>query len=230
MSEVRTQLTPTRRAIVVMGRLPLPGKVKTRLAARFGPEAAARLYAAFLEDVLVLVEALAEAIQAEALFCCALDGAPLTEAAALCPPGVRAIPQGDGDLGARMEQARRDAGAPHVVIVGSDAPTMPRERIFQAFTKLDAGAAAVFGPTVDGGYDLVGLPGPAGRLFRGIPWSTDLVMSATRATALQVGLHIEELGVGYDLDEPEDLERALLDSQDGRAPRTRAAIRAVLGR
>ncbi|MCA9555921.1 MAG: hypothetical protein KC933_38190, partial [Myxococcales bacterium] len=46
----------------------------------------------------------------------------------------------------------------------------------------------------------------------------------------QVGLHIEELGVGYDLDEPEDLERALLDSQDGRAPRTRAAIRAVLGR
>lgn len=226
---MRTGLTPTRRAIVVMGKLPRPGRVKTRLAAELGAERAAELYEAFLRDVLDMVEAEGQVLSAEAIFSCQLhDDEPLALAEALCPPGVRATRQGQGDLGDRMEAARLESGARHVVIIGSDAPTMPRERIYEAFCAIDGTHHAVVGPTTDGGYDLIGLAGPGTPLFVGMPWSTPAVLEQTRLRAVEHDLDLYELSPSYDLDEVEDLPRALEDAADGRAPRTRAALRSLL--
>lgn len=226
---MRTGLTPTKRAIVVMGKVPRPGQVKTRLAVDVGATKAAELYEAFLRDVLDLVEAEAQILSAEPIFCCRLaDDEPLDAAARLVPPQVRVLRQAPGDLGARMEAAREASRARHVVIIGSDAPTMSRARILEAFVALDRGADAVVGPTVDGGYDLIGLRGPGTALFDGVPWSTPAVIEATRAAARAHRLELTELGLGYDLDEVDDLPRALEDSADGRAPRTRAALKALL--
>ena len=79
--------------IVVFGRVPVPGRVKTRLAAALGPEAAASLYRLLLDRVLAeagatgkpVVLALAEAAPAGS------DWRP--------PPGVTVEIQSDGDLG-----------------------------------------------------------------------------------------------------------------------------------
>jgi len=226
---VRAQLSPVKRAIVVMGKLPCPGRVKTRLAVDLGDQLAAELYEAFLRDVLDLACAEAQLLSAEALFSCGLSPQDsLRDAQALCPPDVRALRQGQGDLGARMEGARQASQARHVVIIGSDAPTMPRERLYEAFMCLDRGADAVVGPTVDGGYDLLGLTGPGRPLFDGVQWSTEAVLRQTQAAAERAGLRLETLSLGYDLDEIDDLPQALRDAQDGRAPRTRAALQAVL--
>ncbi len=226
---MRSKLEKRSRAIVVMGKLPCPGRVKTRIAVDVGDAKAAELYEAFLRDVLDLAKAEADLLGALCLFSCAVgEDQSLQSAEALCPRGVRVLRQSGADLGARMEGARAAAGAQHVVILGSDAPTMPRERILDAFIGLDRGAYAVFGPTFDGGYDLLGLSGSGRRLFEGVTWSTERVMAQSRAAAARAGLEITELGLGYDIDHVEDMPRALDDAEDGRAPRTRAALRDVL--
>jgi rSAM/selenodomain-associated transferase 1 len=216
------------RAIVVMGRVPSPGRVKTRLTPLVSPELAARFYEAFLRDVLERAAAAGSELGAAVRFSVALaEGETLAAAAGLLPPGVEPVAQGGGELGARIESARASGAAGHVLVLGSDAPTMDGARYAEAFEALDAGCDAVFGPVEDGGYDLVGFAGPQPELLREIPWSTEAVMAATRARAAAAGLRVHELALGYDVDRPEDLARALRDAgrPERRARHTEAALR-----
>ena len=211
-------------AVVVMGKVPRPGRVKTRMCPPLSGEQAAELYRAFLLDVFHLVES-ATAADTRRVFHCAADD---PEAArSLAPEGWIVVLQSEGDLGARIDEARRAGEADRVVIVGSDAPTMPAARLADAFEAL-ASHRAVFGPTEDGGYDLVGFAGAAPALLDGIPWSTGGVMAATRAAAERAGISIATLSVGYDVDHAEDLERTLADARALGRTRTADAIARVL--
>lgn len=204
------------RAVVVMGKIPRPGEVKTRLAE---PKLAVELYRAFLADVFESVRA----VEAAKIFACA--GGTIDEAAALAPSSWKALLQEGRDLGAKIEHARASADASEVVILGSDAPMMPPERIEEAFAALSA-HRAVFGPAEDGGYYLIGMTGPCPALLEDMPWSTDQVMAMTRARARASHIPIAELAIGYDLDAPADLHRALKDPR--LPPRSRRAIEAAL--
>ena len=217
----------SKRAVVVLGRLPVAGRVKTRLTKAVTPAQAALLYRAFLLDVFDVVSKAQAKLTFTATFSCALsEGETIDQAQALTPKGWGALAQCDGDLGARIAQAQAEAhkGAEHVLILGSDAPHMDPERIVEAFSALES-HDAVCGPTSDGGYDLIGLAGPQPALLTGIPWSTEEVMDATRRAAQASGLTIAELSEGYDLDHPDDLDRLLLDG--AYAPRSREAIGSV---
>jgi glycosyltransferase A (GT-A) superfamily protein (DUF2064 family) len=86
---------------------------------------------------------------------------------------ARAIGQGPGDLGARLARMAKRLPRGPMVVLGSDAPQVRRRDVADAFHALGE-AAAVFGPSVDGGYWLVGLSA-RGRLtppFQGVRWST----------------------------------------------------------
>jgi hypothetical protein len=219
-----------RASVVVMGKLPRPGRVKTRLAQRLGPEAAAAFYRASLEDVFDLVDqakrlAWQEGLAVDCKFSCALEPSDaLAAAAAIAPSGWAVVAQAGRDLGERIESARAAGGGPAVVI-GSDAPAMRPERIAGALRAItsDPALGAVVGPTEDGGYDLIAFPGPRPVLLSGIPWSTPEVMAATRAAARGAGLRLTELEPGYDVDRPADLERLARDPTPG-APRSRALL------
>lgn len=187
-----------RETVVVMGKMPKPGEVKTRLAP---PSVAVRLYRAFLWDVF-------ECVGKRGVFACA--GGTFEEACELAPEGWHVVMQRGRDLGERMENVQAELDTDRLVIVGSDAPMMPPARLAEAFVALER-HRAVFGPASDGGYYLIGMSGPCPELLRDIPWSTDQVMTATRARALECGVEIAELAEGYDLDEPADLKRALDD-------------------
>jgi glycosyltransferase A (GT-A) superfamily protein (DUF2064 family) len=128
-----------------------------------------------------------------------------------------------------MGFAFEDAAAFHTVIIGSDSPTMPPARIAEAFFGLEAGADAVFGPTRDGGYDLIALRRNERALLQDMPWSTDQVMAETRRRAAQAGLRIQELAEGADIDGIEDLDRALEEAKrpESLAWRTLDAILAL---
>ena len=92
------------------------------------------------------------------------------------------IAQGPGDLGARLARLARRLPRGPVVILGSDAPQVGRCDVAAAFRAL-GGSDAVFGPSVDGGYWLVGLS-PRGRLcppFEGVRWSTANALADTAA-------------------------------------------------
>ena len=72
-----------------------------------------------------------------------------------CPPPWRPIPQGRGDLGARMGRVLRSLPPGPLVIVGSDIPGIRAADIAAAFARLgDHGW--VVGPATDGGYWLIG--------------------------------------------------------------------------
>jgi hypothetical protein len=203
------------RAVVVMAKVPRPGRVKTRM--ELPGEIASQLYTRMLQAVLTRVDRAQESLRSGAppgfdrvLAVALFPEDARADAEALVPEGWRLILQRGEDLGARIQNAAADAGASRVVVLGSDAPTLPSERILDAFAALDR-APAVFGPTEDGGYYLVGLRGPEPRLFAGIPWSTPEVMEATRAAAARAGIAVAELAPWYDVDRREDLERAVSD-------------------
>ncbi len=199
------------RAVVVMGKIPRAGRVKTRLCPPLTGAQAATLYRAFLADVFAFVEA--DAPDARHVFSCALaEGDTLTAARALAPRRWEVVAQRGDGLGARIAHARDMGAATRVVILGSDAPTMAPGRLGLAFEALET-HDAVFGPTEDGGYDLIGLAGPHAALLEGIPWSTPDVMAATERAADGAELAIVKLDVGYDVDRAEDLDRALADAR-----------------
>lgn len=214
------------RGVVVMGKVPRAGRVKTRLCPPLTVAQAATLYRAFLADVFAFVDA--ERVDARRVFSCALgDGDTIEDARLLVPAGWDVVEQTSGGLGERIAHARAIAEAEHVVVLGSDAPTMAPGRIAEAFAALET-HDAVCGPTEDGGYDLIGFAAEHRALLVDIPWSTPEVMAATEHAAARARLAIAKLALGYDVDRAEDLVRAHADAERLGRRHTAAAIAATL--
>lgn len=194
-----------RRAVLVFVRAPRRGAVKTRLAAAVGDDAALRIYRRLAEHTLRETAVLAAGgVRVRVHHAPADAGA---EVRAWLGDGPLYLPQAEGDLGARMEDAFARAfadGARQVVIVGSDLPDVSADLLRRAFGRLDA-HPAVIGPARDGGYYLLGLTAPVRGIFDGIAWSTADVLRATldrfRAAGIRPAM-LEELA---DVDEAEDL-------------------------
>lgn len=115
-----------------------------------------------------------------------------------------------------MEEAF-SRGAGRALIVGTDHPTLPVDRLERAFRHLSS-VDLVLGPSDDGGYYAVGLRREAwpeaADIFRGVPWSTPRVLEVTRARAEALGLSRRELAEWYDVDRPSELERLRRDAED----------------
>jgi glycosyltransferase A (GT-A) superfamily protein (DUF2064 family) len=124
-------------------------------------------------------------------------------------PGIPLLPQGEGDLGARMAQAFRvlhARGGDRALLVGSDAPDLPLSLIIDAYTALDS-AAVVTIPAADGGYVLIGERGHHPPLFHGVSWSTPAVLEQTRASCAAQQLSYAEIGSWEDVDDAAALLR-----------------------
>jgi rSAM/selenodomain-associated transferase 1 len=186
--------------LMVFVKAPRPGEVKTRVAQTTGAERACDVYR---QLVATLLKSLSPLREVELRF------APDDAAAEIEPwlrPGWVAVPQGDGDLGARLERAFADAfaaGAERVVIVGSDCPDVKTSDVRTAWRELQTHDVAV-GPAMDGGYWLIGLRAPQPELFRGIPWSSELVLGRTLERARALGLKIQLLRILSDIDTEAD--------------------------
>jgi hypothetical protein len=204
--------------IVVFGREPVPGRVKTRLARAIGPEAAAGVYAVLLRH------ALDEAVGTGLSTTLALADPP---SPAYRPPrGVRLAEQATGDLGARLAASFRDrfaAGADVVVLVGSDVARLTRHHLLEAVAAC-ARVPVCLGPSLDGGYWLVAQRAPGVDLFTGVPWSVPGTLEATRAALRSLGVAWHELEELDDVDTMTDLASALEGSTLG--PELERAMRA----
>jgi rSAM/selenodomain-associated transferase 1 len=209
------------RRLILFAKVPEPGRAKTRLAPGLGEEGAARLYQAFLDDAI----ALCGRVEGASLELWASGGAGASDDAGVsADAGVREyfagrypdLPvrlQSGRGLGERLSGAFESsfaAGADHVVITGSDHPTLPSSYLDRAFSAL-IDAQLVIGPSADGGYYAIGLARhawpEAASLFIGVPWSTPAVLETTRRTARRLGLGHLELPEWYDVDDPSVLRR-----------------------
>jgi rSAM/selenodomain-associated transferase 1 len=208
--------------VAVFAKAPIPGTVKTRLMPPLTPVQAARLHAAFVEDTLRRVAAL-DVVRVLAYAPQPRD--PFLQRCAL-RHGARTMPQGSGDLGARMQRVagRLLARFPKVVIIGTDSPTMPIALIERALRTLDR-AEIVFGPSEDGGYYLLGQRRLHPEIFAGITWGSGDVLAATLERIPRVPVAM--LPPWYDVDRPSDLERLRMDlAATTDCPKTRAWLRA----
>lgn len=130
--------------------------------------------------------------------------------------GFSFISQGEGDLGERMYRAigdgLGDTKAEKAIVLGADCPSIDRALLLEAEAKLDE-ADVVIGPSVDGGYYLIGMKVAHEELFRGIVWSADSVFQVTIDRIQQLGLSVECLEKLEDIDDLESLrsQRAFID-------------------
>jgi uncharacterized protein len=62
------------------------------------------------------------------------------------------------------------------------------------------------GPAIDGGYYLIGLRCLVPELFKGISWSTAMVLKETLQVADRLNLDFKLLPYLHDIDIPEDLK------------------------
>jgi rSAM/selenodomain-associated transferase 1 len=195
-------------ALVLFARTSSPGKVKTRLMPVFTAEEACQIHAALLGDVL---ERASRTLSATTTISLAWSEPPDPSCLPVpsMPEGVPEHLQSGGDLGERMAmefQARLREGHRKVVILGSDAPTLPGDHLISAFEALEK-SEVVLGPTEDGGYYLLGMSHLHLGIFRNIQWGSDQVLSTTRQRLRKAGISFAELGAWHDVDTPEDVGR-----------------------
>jgi rSAM/selenodomain-associated transferase 1 len=191
--------------LIVFLKAPRPGEVKTRLAREIGPEAACAAYCRMVER---LFEQISTLENVELRF--TPDDAA-EEFRHWQRSGWRLAPQGDGDLGSRLQRAFVDAfneGLKRVVVIGSDCPTLTLQDIEAGWAALDK-RDLVIGPARDGGYWLIGLRASHPDLFEGIDWSSANVLVQTIRKAETEGLTIARLRDLNDIDTRRDWEEFL---------------------
>ena len=163
--------------LVVMSKAPRMGNVKTRLARDIGASEALRFYKTNTGEVL-------RNIGNDPRWTTVIAAAPDIAApeAGFWPDEMPRVPQGEGDLGQRMNGVMQMMPPGPVVLIGCDIPNVTDTRIAAAFRAL-GNHDAVFGPAEDGGYWLVGLKRfPHVRsIFGNVRWSTEHALADTRA-------------------------------------------------
>lgn len=218
-------------ALVIMARYPEQGKIKTRLASRFGDYWTLQLYQAFLVD---LAHRFAgwhydlhwayTPIEVDFDRCVAM-------LASLDSSLWRSFPQDGLALGDRLHHVFRTTYERHfqnTIVTASDSPHMDREVISQARDALDS-ANLVLGPAEDGGYYLIAMREPY-DVFSEIPMSTPAVLQVTIEKAQSLGLSVHLLKPLCDIDELADLERLahMLQKERTLAPATAACLDSLM--
>jgi hypothetical protein len=212
---------------------PVPGEVKTRLTPPLEPEDACELYRAFIADLLARLSRLKKV--SLTVFYTGSDTAALD---GIVPPRTALIPQEGNSLGEKLENAFRTLlgrdGAP-ACVVGSDSPDLPLAYIKRAFVKLKH-REVVLGPSLDGGYYLIGLQRPVPDIFWGISWGDSRVFRDTLGKVKSRGLSLGLIPPWYDVDGADSL--SLLETMliarkiagGDRLPRVEHALSSIRGR
>ena len=203
--------------LVVMVKMPMAGRSKTRLGRQIGH---ARAVGFARHTAAAVLARLAGAGRWHVTVVVSPDHDCRAARRWLGPHSV--MPQGRGDVGDRMQRAFRLVPPGPMVLIGSDIPAIRPAHIAAAFAALGRGDA-VFGPATDGGYWLVGLKRRPRLLspFHGARWSSPHALDDTLAN---LATHsVAFVSTLSDVDNPEDYKhvagwsgRRVLPSSVGR--------------
>lgn len=200
-AKCRESLVNTPKHLIVFCKVPVPGRVKTRLARDIGDSKALRVHQ-------YLLTKLENTLAGSDLTVWWFSDASWPEMEARY--GDRFRLQAGSDLGERMHCALQEVQAltgSHPVLIGSDCPDISISIINKAFRDLEK-YDVVFGPSLDGGYYLVGTSGEFPFLFTGQSWSSPDVLKVSLEKC-----HIHKISVSLvdtllDIDEYRDLLRS----------------------
>lgn len=189
-------------ALIILLKNAKKGHAKTRLAAGIGVDAAHDAYLHLLSCTQQLVEATHFTV-----YLYYSESLPEVSARWQMQNGNYRL-QSDGDLGNRMLTAFTEVLAHHdrAIIMGSDCPYITQGHLDQASDLLKANDV-VYGPSLDGGYYLLGMKSPHQTLFTEIPWSTEEVLDKSLAQCKAAQLSVSLLEPLEDIDDAEGWER-----------------------
>lgn len=201
--------------IIIMTKMPVPGKVKTRLIPLLGREAATALHTRLTQQTLQT--ALAARCGPVELWC---HPSPHHDFFKQCLNRypVTLHSQSGANLGERMARAAQAglARSRDVIIIGTDCPLLSSGDLLAAQDRLRQGHEVCIKPAEDGGYVLIAMRRVIRSIFEDIPWSTREVLARTRHHLLMQSVSYAELAMTWDLDRPADYlrYRHLIDSGD----------------
>lgn len=191
-------------AIVVFAKAPVAGKVKTRLQPFMTPQDSARLQEALIKDSILK---LSRIDSAEKFIYYWPDEKRNMLDKFIEGTSFHLQLQKGNDLGEKMENAFIELfnkGFFKIVIIGADSPTLPVEYIDQAFDKLD-NSEMVIGPSIDGGYYLIGLKEKNYPVFSFVEWGSDKVLSQTHNLVKKHNIKLLLLPTYFDIDTTENI-------------------------
>jgi uncharacterized protein len=192
----------TTSCLIIFTRYPEPGKTKTRLIPALGENGAAQLHRRMAEHTVQ--QALALSCHIEVWYV----GGSEELMQNWLGTDLLYREQPIGDLGDRMCAAFRSAfeqSYQSVMIVGTDCPGLTTALLIEGFAALQSQVVTI-GPAIDGGYYLIGLRCLVPELFKGISWSTAMVLKETLQVADRLNLDFKLLPYLHDIDIPEDLK------------------------
>ena len=188
---------------IIMCKAPVEGRVKTRLMSKYTAQQATALHCAMAKTVIERATRIFKHV------CLAVDD--------INHPFFKSFDlpiyaQGEGDLGERMVflMERLEKKNEHALLfLGTDSPHMSDKRLCDTAALLQKGYQVVLGAVEDGGYDIIAMKQPYPKLFKGIAWSSDLVLKQTLALIEQAHLKAYVLDTSFDVDTPEMLAKAV---------------------
>ena len=191
---------PTK-GLIIFVRNPELGKVKTRLAREAGDQKALDIYIALLDHTRKVC------LQFNVNKYVFYQGEINNQDDWDCLIFNKQL-QTEGDLGKKMMSAfdyvlSREEKA---VIIGSDCPQISTQIIEKAFESLST-SDIVIGPSVDGGYYLLGMKNVHPFLFENMEWSTSEVFSETKKRIEHLGLTSTVIDRLSDVDYLKDWEQ-----------------------
>jgi len=194
----------TATVVALFVRIPVPGRVKTRLAKDLGAVGACELYKAIVTDVLENIKCSGLPLF---LFCDATNDGNLPQE--WIDESDRVIVQNGASIGERMAAAFEycfNEYIDKVILIGSDIPGIDASVLLAANKNLDS-CDITIAPAADGGYCLIAMNRTAflPLIFKDIPWSTDAVLRNTVETCEKHGINIELLACLQDIDTIEAL-------------------------
>lgn len=192
--------------LVVFVKNAVLGHAKTRLAKTIGDESAFEVY----KTLLAITER-----ETTSLDNCDIHIYFSSEITEDLWPGKTKFVQSGKDLGERMENAFIQGfkdGYKRIIGVGSDLPDLNAEVMQKGLSSLHD-SDSVFGPSDDGGYYLIGMNKHLSCIFENKPWSTETLLTETKAELAEKGHSTTLLGVLNDIDTIEDLRASSIADQ-----------------
>lgn len=189
--------------LVIFAKNPVKGNVKTRLAASIGHDAALAVYKKLLD---VTYQAVRPFDGEKCIFFADEINSKMWN------EFPKLMQRGDS-LGERMQNAIQDCmsqGFEKMVIIGTDLPDLSPDLITRAFQVLDD-QDVVLGPSVDGGYYLIGVNAMYPFLFENKSWSTDKLLEETIDSLNENHVSYGVLSEKNDIDTLDDLNNSSLE-------------------
>ena len=196
-----------------MTRWPAINRCKSRLAKEIGPDKAVLIQEKLINHTFKVAKTLEEKNLVEVFISITGISRRSAQRWALKKGFKNINIQGIGNLGLKMRRQvlrRQHRNKTRTtIIIGTDLPTLCQRDIIEAIEDLKYNQI-VLGPSIDGGYWLIGLSGELLRPvaiwpFVNIRWGTNMVLEDTLLSAKSQGINYSLLKDRNDIDLEEDL-------------------------